>query len=57
VIEIEEPAPAENGEEEVVESVGGADAMEEVQERTPRYRRTTRSRKSSSAARSCWCRW
>jgi ribonuclease E len=39
VIEIEEPAAAENGEEEVVESVGGADAMEEVQERTPRYRR------------------
>jgi ribonuclease E len=39
VTEIEEPAVAENGEEEVVESVGGADAMEEVQERTPRYRR------------------
>jgi len=39
VIEIEEPAAAEN-EEEVVESVGGADAMEEAQERTPpRYRR------------------
>ena len=31
---------AENGdEEEVVESVGGADAMEEVPERAPRYRR------------------
>jgi ribonuclease E len=39
ITEIEEPAAAENGEEEVVESVGGADAMEEVQERTPRYRR------------------
>jgi len=40
VTEIEEPAAAENGEEEeVVESVGGADAMEEAQERTPRYRR------------------
>jgi ribonuclease E len=39
VTEIEEPAAAENGDEEVVESVGGADAMEEVQERTPRYRR------------------
>ena len=33
-------ARGENGDEEVVESVGGADAMEEVQERTPRYRRT-----------------
>jgi ribonuclease E len=39
--------PAENGdangdddhEEEVVESVGGADALEEVQERVPRFRR------------------
>ncbi len=40
VTEIEEPAAAENGEEEVVESVGGADALEEVQERTPRYRRS-----------------
>ncbi|MEA2880110.1 MAG: ribonuclease [Hyphomicrobiales bacterium] len=41
VTEVEEPAAAENGEEEeVVESVGGADAMEEAQERTPpRYRR------------------
>ncbi|MEA2873843.1 MAG: ribonuclease, partial [Hyphomicrobiales bacterium] len=40
ITEIEEPAAAENGEEEeVVESVGGADAMEEAQERTPRYRR------------------
>ncbi len=39
VTEIEEPAAAENGEEEVVEFVGGADAMEEAQERTPRYRR------------------
>jgi ribonuclease E len=39
ITEIEEPAAAENG-EEVVESVGGADAMEEVQERTPRYRRS-----------------
>ena len=39
VIEIEEPAAAENGDEEVVESVGGADAMEEVQDRAPRYRR------------------
>ena len=33
------PAHAENGEEEVVESVGGADAIEEVPERAPRYRR------------------
>ncbi|MGB9367555.1 MAG: Rne/Rng family ribonuclease, partial [Xanthobacteraceae bacterium] len=40
VTEVEEPAAAENGEEEVVESVGGADALEEVQERTPRYRRS-----------------
>jgi len=41
-----EPAPAEGDddgddehEEEVVESVGGADALEEVQERVPRFRR------------------
>jgi ribonuclease E len=40
ITEIEEPAHAENGEEEIVESVGGADALEEVQERTPRYRRS-----------------
>jgi ribonuclease E len=40
VTEIEEPAAAENGEEDVVESVGGADALEEMQERTPRYRRS-----------------
>jgi ribonuclease E len=40
ITEIEEPAAAENGEDDVVESVGGADAMEEVQERTPRYRRS-----------------
>ncbi|MEA2929760.1 MAG: ribonuclease, partial [Hyphomicrobiales bacterium] len=40
VTEIEEPAGAENGEDEVIESVGGADALEEVQERTPRYRRS-----------------
>jgi ribonuclease E len=40
VTEVEEPAAAENGEEEVVESVGGADALEEVQERAPRYRRS-----------------
>ena len=40
ITEIEEPADAENGEEEIVESVGGADALEEVQERTPRYRRS-----------------
>jgi ribonuclease E len=39
IVEIEEPAAAENGEDEVVESVGGADAMEEVQDRAPRYRR------------------
>jgi ribonuclease E len=39
IVEVEEPATAENG-EEVVESVGGADALEEVQERTPRYRRS-----------------
>ena len=33
-------------EEEIVESVGGADAMEEVPDRAPRYRRRpTRSRK------------
>ncbi len=38
ITEIEEKA--ENGEEEAVESVGGADAMEEAQERAPpRYRR------------------
>ena len=40
VTEIEEPTGAENGEEEMVELVGGADALEEVQERTPRYRRS-----------------
>ena len=40
VTEIEEPGAAENGEEDVVESVGGADALEEMQERTPRYRRS-----------------
>src|SRR6185369_13935353 len=39
VTEVEEGAAAENGEEDAVESVGGADALEEVQERTPRYRR------------------
>ncbi len=39
ITEIEEPASAENG-EEAVESVGGADALEEAQERTPRYRRS-----------------
>jgi len=38
IVEVEEPASAEN--EEAVESVGGADALEEVQERTPRYRRS-----------------
>ena len=38
IVEIE-PASPENGEEEVVESVGGADAMEEVQDRAPRFRR------------------
>ena len=40
ITEIDDAANAENGEEEVIESVGGADAMEEVQERTPRYRRS-----------------
>ena len=30
---------ADGDEEEIVESVGGADAMEEVPDRTPRYRR------------------
>ena len=40
VTEIEEPTGAENGEEEIVEFVGGADALEEVQERMPRYRRS-----------------
>ncbi len=40
IVEVEEPSTAENGEEDVVESVGGADALEEVQERTPRYRRS-----------------
>jgi ribonuclease E len=40
ITEVEEPAVAENGDEDVVESVGGADALEEVQERTPRYRRS-----------------
>jgi ribonuclease E len=40
--EVDDRAGGENGDEEdeVVESVGGADALEEVQERTPRYRRT-----------------
>ena len=38
IVEVEEPSSAEN--EEAVESVGGADALEEVQERTPRYRRS-----------------
>ena len=41
ITEVEDRAGgAENGEEEIVESVGGADAMEEAQERTPRYRRS-----------------
>ena len=41
ITEIEEPAARENGEEEeIVELVGGADALEEAQERTPRYRRS-----------------
>src|SRR6185295_3303950 len=40
VTEIDDAAHAENGDEEVVESVGGADAMEEAQERAPRYRRS-----------------
>jgi ribonuclease E len=40
ITEIEEHANGENGEEEVIESVGGADALEEAQERTPRYRRS-----------------
>jgi ribonuclease E len=40
ITEIEEIPHAENGEDEIVESVGGADALEEVQERTPRYRRS-----------------
>jgi ribonuclease E len=40
ITEIEEAPSAENGEEEVIESVGGADALEEAQERTPRYRRS-----------------
>ncbi len=40
VTEVEDAPHAENGEEEVIESVGGADALEEVQERTPRYRRS-----------------
>jgi len=40
VTEIEDSAHAENGDEEIIESVGGADAMEEAQERTPRYRRS-----------------
>ena len=49
--------PDASGDDEVIESVGGADAMEEVPERTHRPRaRSTRSRKSSSAGRSCWCR-
>src|SRR5262249_44476141 len=39
------------GEDEIVESVGGADAMEEVPERMPRGRASTRFKKSSSAAR------
>ncbi|HMK78114.1 MAG TPA: Rne/Rng family ribonuclease [Xanthobacteraceae bacterium] len=39
IVEVEEPAATENG-EEAVESVGGADALEEAQERTPRYRRS-----------------
>src|SRR6187399_311020 len=39
IVEVEEPTSAENG-EDAVESVGGADALEEVQERTPRYRRS-----------------
>ena len=49
ITEIEEPAAAENGDEEVVESVGGADAMEEVQERTPRYRRSVQDPGSHQA--------
>ncbi len=42
ITEVEEPAASGDGdeEEEVIESVGGADAIEEVLERTPRYRRS-----------------
>ncbi len=46
-----------NAEDEVIELVGGADAMEEVPERAHAPAANTRSRKSSSAGRSCWCRW
>ncbi|HEX3710222.1 MAG TPA: Rne/Rng family ribonuclease [Pseudolabrys sp.] len=35
----ESPAGEDHAEEETVESVGGADALEEVQERMPRFRR------------------
>jgi ribonuclease E len=37
--EVSENGHAEHHEEEAVESVGGADALEEVQERLPRFRR------------------
>jgi len=39
------------GEEEVIESVGGADAMEEVPERAPRTRRQYKIQEVISAAR------
>ena len=39
IVEVEEPASAENG-EDAVESVGGADAMEEAQHHPSRHRRS-----------------
>ena len=40
VTEIEDTRTTAENDEDAVEVVGGADAMEEAQERTPRYRRT-----------------
>ncbi len=45
----------EEEEEEVVESVGG-DAIEEVMERAPRYRRHYKIQEVIKRRRSCWCR-
>jgi len=45
------------GEEEMVESVGGADAMEEVPERMPRLRRQYKIQEVIKRRQVIWCRW
>jgi ribonuclease E len=47
-----------SGDDESDRTVGSEDAMEEVPTRAQRAAQTVQaSRRSSSAARSCWCRW